>query len=89
MSKIGISFKWGLIILFSILLLVIIMQNMGTCNVKILFVRIENVPIFVLIATSVLAGMAIGIVFTFLSFRKIRKREKSIAKEQTKIPDPS
>ena len=86
MSKDGISFKWIFLIILSILLLIIIMQNMGTCNVKLLFVRIENVPIFVLIAASVLAGMAIGIVFTFLSFRKIRKAEKEKAKEQEKNP---
>lgn len=86
MSKNGISFKWIFLIILSILLLIIIMQNMGTCNVKLLFVRIENVPIFVLIAASVLAGMAIGIVFTFLSFRKIRKTEKEKAKEQEKNP---
>lgn len=86
MSKIGISFRWSILILFSVMLLVIILQNMGTCDVKILFIRIENVPIFILIAGSILIGMAIGIVFTFLSLRKLRKKEKSAAKDQIKKP---
>jgi uncharacterized integral membrane protein len=86
MSKIGIYFRWGIIILFSIMLLAIILQNMGTCDVKLLFVRIENVPIFILIAASILIGMAIGIVFTFLSLRKLRRKEKSAAKDQIKKP---
>lgn len=89
MSKIGIYFRWSVIIIISVVLLIIILQNMEQCDVKILFVKIENVPIFVLIAGSVLAGMAIGIVFTFLSFRKIRKREKAALKEQAKKTENS
>jgi uncharacterized integral membrane protein len=84
MSKISIYFRWSIIILFSVMLLVIILQNMGTCDVKILFIRIENVPIFILIAVSILIGMAIGIVFTFLSFRKLRRKEKPVVKDTIK-----
>jgi uncharacterized integral membrane protein len=59
---------------------------MGTSDVKILFIRIENVPIFILIAASILIGMAIGIIFTFLSMRKLRRKEKSAVKDQAKKP---
>jgi uncharacterized integral membrane protein len=86
MSKIGIYFRWSIIILFSVMLLVIILQNMDTCNVELLFVRIENVPIFILIAGSILIGMAIGVVFTFLSLRKLRRKEKPAVKEIIKNP---
>jgi uncharacterized integral membrane protein len=86
MSKVSIYFRWSIIILFSVILLVIILQNMGTSDVKILFIRIENVPIFILIAVSILIGMAIGIVFTFLSMRKLRRKEKSAVKDQANKP---
>ena len=86
MSKISIYFRWSIIILFSVIFLVIILQNMGTCDVKVLFIRIENVPIFILIAVSILIGMAIGIVFTFLSLRKLRRKEKPAVKEMIKKP---
>lgn len=89
MSKISMYFRWGFLILFSIILLVIILQNMETCNVELLFVKIQNVPIFILIAASILIGMAIGIIFTFLSMRKIRKKEKAALKEKERTKKPS
>lgn len=57
---------------------------METCNVELLFVKIQNVPIFILIAACILIGMAIGIIFTFLSMRKIRKKEKAALKAKEK-----
>jgi uncharacterized integral membrane protein len=71
MNKISIYFRWSIIILFCVILLVIILQNMGTSDVKILFIRIENVPIFILIAASM---------------RKLRRKEKSAVKDQAKKP---
>ncbi len=53
-----------LLIVLLALTIVIILQNSQTCDLKLLFIEIRNIPKFLLIILSVLLGMGIQSLIT-------------------------
>jgi|GEM_PF-5633174 len=58
-GKIKVTLRNILFAVVVILLLIIMLQNLEPCNLRILFIRVENIPKIILIVASVLIGMGI------------------------------
>ncbi len=74
-AKLKFYFKWIFLALLVLLIIVLILQNSKTCDVKILSMTVTNVPIFLLILCSALVGVIIGVVITvvFLGRPRFKK----------------
>jgi uncharacterized integral membrane protein len=56
-AKIGV--REIILIVIIVFLAIIIIQNMESVNLRVLFMRVENIPKFLLIGISIIAGMGI------------------------------
>jgi len=75
-NKARFSFKWAFVIILLSLILIVVLQNIKTCDVRLLFMTVTNVPIFLLILSSLFVGAVLGAIITLVIVSKTAERKR-------------
>ncbi len=76
--------KLILIIFLTVLLLILVLQNLNPATIHLLFWKIENLPVIAIVLITLVLGYSLGLLTYTLIFRGKDKAERVNQKEKEK-----